>query len=322
MKDQWNREVSYLRISVTDQCSLHCAYCRPAGEPLQPPAVLLSENDIVKIAEAAARIGIRAIKFTGGEPLLRKNILQIIERVGQIQGIEDMTLTTNGALLGKMAHQLFATSLSHVNVNLPSLDPDIYKAITGEDILPQVLAGIQAAALSGLGVRINCVNRKSLTEGELLAFGQLLEQEMIDVRFIEMMPMGNGVVYPDWNNDRLQKKLEKLWGEPLPMDYTGNGPARYWQYPGKKGRVGMISAITHQFCGSCSRIRLTADGKLKLCLEYDAALDLKPYLEKGWSTQQLAGLMEKTVFHKPRAHHFCEGGIANADHRKMYQIGG
>ncbi|MFT4007487.1 MAG: GTP 3',8-cyclase MoaA [Lacrimispora sp.] len=322
MKDQCSRTIDYIRISVTDRCNLRCRYCMPEeGVELLSHDDILTYQEILRICEAGSKLGISKAKITGGEPLVRKGVESLIRDLKKLPGIEDVTMTTNGCLLKEKAQVLKKAGLSSVNVSLDTLDPVRFAEITRRDAFESVMEGIESAVSAGLKVKINCAVMEELKKEEVLAFSRFSMERGIPVRFIEMMPIGQGTNYKAMNNDQLAQILGEAYGE-LREDrkVKGNGPAVYYTWGDGKGSVGFISALNHKFCGSCNRVRLTSDGYLKLCLDSALGVDLKGPLRRGISDEELYSLMEEWIRKKPESHHFEE------KHRKtdlnMNRIGG
>ncbi len=322
MKDSCNRIIDYIRISVTDRCNLRCVYCMPEeGVIPMHHEDILTYREIVRICEAGARLGITKVKVTGGEPLVRKDIEVLIKELTGIPGILDVTMTTNGCLLKEKAASLKAAGLSSVNVSLDTLDPKRFAGITRRDSFDSVMEGINSALEAGLKVKINCAVMEELTKEEVLAFARFSMERRIPVRFIEMMPIGQGKNYKVMENDDLARILSEAFGElKESREVKGNGPAVYYTWGGGTGFVGFISAVSHKFCGACNRVRLTSDGFLKLCLDSPAGVDLKGPLREGISNDQLFDLMEQSIRNKPESHHFEEDWEEAGPN--MNQIGG
>ncbi len=322
MKDGLSRTIDYIRISVTDRCNLRCLYCMPEdGIEAMHHEDILTYGEIKKICEAGARLGIRKIKITGGEPLVRKDIEDLIRALKGICGIQDVTMTTNGCLLKEKAATLKAAGLSSVNVSLDTLDPKRFARITRRDCFDSVMEGIEGAVQAGLNVKVNCAVMEKLKKEEVLAFAKFSEERQIPVRFIEMMPIGQGRNYLAMDNDELVRMLSEACGG-LRENRTvkGNGPAVYYTWGEGRGCIGLISAVNHKFCHGCNRVRLTSDGFLKLCLDSPLGVDLKKPLREGISSDGLFDLMEYWIRQKPDSHHFEE--IHGKTDINMNQIGG
>jgi len=327
MIDGTGRKIDYLRISVTDRCNLRCVYCMPEnGIESLGHEEILTFKEILAIVKAVSQLGIRKIKITGGEPLVRKGIVNLIRRIKDIDGIEEVTMTTNGVLLGPMAEELSEAGLDAVNVSLDSMNSESFCRITRRDCLGEVLDGIRKACSQGIRTKINCVPIAELNGADLTGIISIAREYPIDVRFIELMPIGLGKNYSPVSNEELLLRMEREFGKPeLSKAKHGNGPAVYYDLPGFKGSVGFISAISNEFCESCNRIRLTADGNLKLCLHYNKGIALKPLLRGGISKEELKKVIENAIYNKPLHHSFNGGSTENAENvelKNMVQIGG
>ena len=314
MNDQYGRRIHYLRVSVTDRCGLRCRYCMPEeGVEWLEHSRILSYEQIVRLVRAAAGLGIDTVRLTGGEPLVRKGLDKLVWAVKAIDGIRTVTLTTNGVLLAQQLPALRAAGLDGVNLSLD----------TRRDLLPRVLEGLEAAlAQPGLKVKLNCVPMGD-NDDQLVPLAALARDRALDVRFIELMPIGLGSSLPRRTQAEVLEALEEAFGPALPCDQGGgSGPGRYVTFAGFTGRVGFISAVSHQFCESCNRVRLTATGFLKTCLQYETGVNLKALLESGADGAALRAAMEGAIFAKPACHHFSAAGTAEDERRSMYQIGG
>lgn len=324
MLDGIGRNIDYLRISVTDRCNLRCVYCMPeTGVEHLSHDDILTFKEILAITKAASQLGIRKIKITGGEPLVRKGIVNLVRRIKDIDGIEQVTMTTNGVLLGAMAEELAAAGLDAVNVSLDSMNSESFCRITRRDCLEDVLEGIKRASLLGIKTKINCVPILELNGGDLTGIIGIAKEHPLDVRFIELMPIGFGKKYSPVCSEDLLERMEREFGKPeLSASRHGNGPAVYYDLPGFRGSVGFISAISNEFCENCNRIRLTADGNLKLCLHYNKGIALKPLLRAGISKDGLKNVMENAIYNKPVQHGFNSSSVENVELKNMVQIGG
>ncbi len=324
MVDGIGRKIDYLRISVTDRCNLRCLYCMPeAGIEYLEHEEILTYKEILTIVKVVSQLGIRKIKITGGEPLVRKGIINLIRRLKDIDGIEEVTMTSNGVLLGDMAEELAGAGLDSVNVSLDTLNKTNFNSITRRDCLDKVIYGIKKAVDAGLKTKINCVLIAQLHGEDLENMLKIAKEYPIDVRFIEIMPIGFGKNYSPVSNDQILAEIENEYGR-LQRSKTkhGNGPAVYYDMPGFRASVGFISAVTDEFCENCNRIRLTADGNLKLCLHYNKGVALKPLLRSGISREQLKIVIEKAIYNKPACHSFSSDCADNIELRNMVQIGG
>ena len=339
MKDSFGREIEYLRLSVTDRCNLRCRYCMPDGIRLTPMSEILTYEEMVKVAEAAAGLGISKLKITGGEPLVRRGLSSLISLLKAVSGIEEVTLTTNGVLLCEQINELAAAGIDGINISLDTLDRERYRAITGFDCLEQVLEGLDKVIGQGIPVKINAVSAdwKKFAAGtsenedpavfrELISLAELGRDRPVDVRFIELMPIGFGKGFPGLSHDILIPELKKYYsGIKEDKNRHGNGPAVYYTIPGFKGGLGFISAIHGRFCERCNRIRLTSKGFLKSCLCYDTGVDLKEILRgelsDGLKLKSLSGKIEEAVLSKPASHSFTEEENIS-EQQAMSAIGG
>lgn len=323
MLDRYGRVINYLRISVTDRCNLRCCYCMPEGVQDVGMKNILTFEEIWEIVRTGVSLGITHIRITGGEPLMRKGCVDLIRGIREIPGVETITMTTNGVLLENYGKQLKEAGVDGVNISLDTLDPEEFYKITGKRELQEVLAGIRAAKTAGLPVKLNAVNRKELDPIPLVRYTQ---EENLPIRFIEMMPVGYGKKYVGRSNEELRETLEAVCGNAECMtnreelSRMGSGPAVYYQFSDLKVPVGFISAIHGKFCDTCNRVRLTAEGYLKLCLCYDEGEDLRRVLREG-EKENLRTIMEQTIFRKPAAHCFEHPAEMTETH-EMVKIGG
>lgn len=323
MLDRYGRVINYLRISVTDRCNLRCCYCMPEGVQDVGMKNILTFEEIWEIVRTGVSLGITHIRITGGEPLMRKGCGDLIRGIREIPGVETITMTTNGVLLENYGKQLKEAGVDGVNISLDTLDPEEFYKITGKRELQEVLAGIRAAKTAGLPVKLNAVNRKELDPIPLVRYAQ---EENLPLRFIEMMPVGYGKKYVGRSNEELRETLEAVCGKAECMtnreelSRMGSGPAVYYQFSDLKVPVGFISAIHGKFCDTCNRVRLTAEGYLKLCLCYDEGENLRRVLREG-EKENLRTIMEQTIFRKPAAHCFEHPAEMTETH-EMVKIGG
>lgn len=321
MLDSYGRRIDYLRISLTDKCNLRCSYCLPHGVKLVPMEDLLTLEEIAAIVRCGAGLGIDRIRLTGGEPLVRRGLPELMAMLQGIEGLKEVAMTTNGLLLRQYLPMLKERGLKSVNISLDTLDAEIYRQITGYDGLQEVLAAIDAALSAGLKVKVNAVLMAGINADSYKELAGLAKAQPLDVRFIELMPIGEGRHFKGVSNEALLQDLERDFGRPERDDRIhGNGPARYYRIPGFQGSIGFISAMHRKFCGSCNRIRLTAMGELKPCLCYDTAVDLRTLLRTRGEAA-LPEAIRQAVARKPEAHCF-----ETADHiteqRRMASIGG
>ena len=295
MIDQYGREINYLRISVTDRCNLRCSYCMPDEEKHMDMQEILTYEEIYQVAKEAANLGFSHIRLTGGEPLVRKDVDKLISMLRDIEGIENISMTSNGVLLSQYAVQLKEAGLDEINISLDAIDPLRYQEITGRDEVHQVLEGINAALGCGLSVKINAVNMHQTQTMELVEFCQ--KKDLV-LRFIEMMPIGEGTTHMEQRNEELMEELQRPYGNPKEEEgkESGHGPARYYSYPKLKTKIGFISAMGHKFCDQCNRVRLTADGRLKLCLCFEESLDVKKILRE--QNESLSEKIRDMIYNK------------------------
>ncbi|MEL7646176.1 MAG: GTP 3',8-cyclase MoaA [Anaerolineaceae bacterium] len=315
MIDQYQREITYLRLSLTERCQLRCTYCR-AEEGACPRAEELSAADFARIVRVMACLGINKVRLTGGEPLLRKDILDIVAQVARAAELKDLSMTTNAQMLPGKAAALKAAGLRRLNISLDSLQPEVFRAMTGGD-LQRVLDGIDEALAEGLvPLKINVVVVAGMNAGEVDDFIALTRERPLDVRFIELMPIGD----QGRNGQRSISNQDLLRARPylraLPPRYPGQPSADY-QVPGYPGRVGFISPISHRFCADCNRIRVMSDGMLRPCLGVDQQISLKDALRGG--DEELLELIRQVIFEKPIGHAFQ---TCSASARDMSRIGG
>jgi len=322
LSDSFQRPIDYLRISVTDRCNLRCIYCMPAeGVGLMSHKDILTYEEIQAIVQAAAELGINKVRLTGGEPLARSGLSKLIQMLVQIDAIDDISLTTNGTLLGRYAAELKSAGLRRVNVSLDTLKPEKFEFITHRDMFSDVLEGIDVARSVGLNpVKINTVVMSGINDDELLDFAAKTINEEWHVRFIEFMPFVDKSVPQFVPVSDMRKRLELL-GELEPcLPSAGNGPAKYFRFPQSRGTIGFITPVSEHFCFQCNRLRLTADGKLRPCLLAEDEIDLKQPLRSGISLAGLKQLIEEAVARKPLQHHLAEGYMPKD--RPFTQVGG
>ncbi|MCX7988958.1 MAG: GTP 3',8-cyclase MoaA [Thermodesulfovibrio sp.] len=305
MKDNFNRNIDYLRISIIDRCNLRCIYCMPEEgiSNLLPHHEILSYEEILKIVEIGVDLGITKIRITGGEPLLRKGIVSFIERLAKIEGIQDIGMTTNGVLLKKFAKDLYKAGLKRVNVSLDSLNQDKFRTITRVGSIGEVLDGIEEANKVGLKpVKVNVVVMKGINDDEIEKFALWSKEVEYQIRFIEFMPIGQNAWKKElfMPKDEIKEKIENKIGKLIPFQMKKSGPAEYFMLEGAKGIVGFISPITTHICVRCNRLRLTAEGKLRPCLFSDRELDLKRILRSGASTEEIKETIIRTIHLKPQ----------------------
>jgi GTP 3',8-cyclase len=331
--DSQERRVRYLRISVTDRCNFRCSYCRPEDDlEFGARTELLTFEELEIVVGVFARLGVRKLRLTGGEPTVRAGIVELVARLRGVPGIEQVVMTSNGHLLGRLAAPLAAAGLSAINISLDTLDADRFARITHGQLAP-VLEGIDAARAAGLAVKINTVALADVNREEIAALCEFAWQREAVPRFIEHMPMSSGSLYEASNEltaADLRAAIERQWGPllPSPQQRRDAGPARYWHLAGQPGReVGIISAMTEHFCGDCNRLRLTAAGDLHACLGHDDAVGLRSILRSAQSLRSgsveadLVEAIAGAVRHKRPGHEFQRSG-AGAPGKHMISIGG
>ena len=312
MQDLCARNITYLRLSVTDLCSLRCRYCMPAGGvPKRDHGDICSVEELVEITQAAVDCGVRKVRLTGGEPLVRRGILDICQRISAISEVEELCLTTNGAALSQLAKPLREAGVDRLNVSLDTLRPDRYAYMTRGGRLENVFRGLEAAAEAGFaGTKLNAVLMKDFNEDEIPEFVDIARRYPVEVRFIELMPIGEG--------NRAQflpaETVRSVCPDLRPIG--GSGVARRYRSPNGRGTVGLIEPMSHRFCAACDRIRVTADGKLKPCLHSSQEIPLR-----GLHGEALRQAIQAGIAAKPERHHMNETGRSEAG-RNMHQIGG
>lgn len=320
--DRFGRHVDYLRLSVTDRCNLRCVYCMPPeGIPLKPMEEILTYEELVRCVRVGVSLGIRKVRVTGGEPLVRNGVVGFIRRLSGIPGVADLAMTTNGTGLAELAAPLREAGLRRVNVSLDTIRRDRYAEITRRDMLDAAMAGIEAAVREGLApVKINVVLHCGILPGELDDFLALARETPVEVRFIERMPTGclppGGYV----SAERIRGRVLSLPGARKSRDASGPSAAVTYEVPGYAGRLGIISPISRKFCSDCNRIRITADGRLRNCLFSHETLDLRVVLRGGGDDVSVADLFRKAVAAKPEGHDLHAGSPSPAE--PMSRVGG
>lgn len=320
--DHFSRPISYLRVSITDRCNLRCTYCMPPeGVPWRSHEEILTFEEIERVVRVAAGLGIQKVRLTGGEPLVRAGVVDLVRMLAAVPGVDDLAMTTNGTLLSQHARALASAGLNRVNISLDTLRPDRFHRVTRLGDISTVLAGIDEALAANLTpVKLNVVLMAGENDDEIGDLVRLALQEPLHVRFIERMPIGDTGPQPSAMvaTAEVKRRIEAEFGRLVPAHVgQGNGPATYYRLDGSPGTLGFISAMTEHFCAHCNRLRLTADGNLRPCLMSDAEISLRPPLRSGVSDDDLKALILEAVFAKPEAH-----GDAPEGKRKMSQIGG
>lgn len=320
MKDKFNRDIDYLRISLTEACNLRCIYCMPEEEVCFKKDNGLTDEELKYLIDIFGDIGLKKIRFTGGEPLLRKSIVELVSKAKE-KKIEKIALTTNGVLLHKYLDELINAGLNEINISLDSLNEEVFKKITRGGNLSYVLDSIKKAVNKGIKVKVNTVIVKGINDNEFLDLCKLSIDNKLDIRFIELMPIGEGIKYTGVSGKDLEKILKENFKVKEGKRDTDNGPAFYYKIEGAEGRVGFISALSNHFCESCNRIRITSDGELKQCLHFKSGLNLKNILREDNRREEIKERIRKTIYDKPKGHRFIEDKKTEDD-RFMFQIGG
>jgi cyclic pyranopterin phosphate synthase len=323
--DKYGRSISYLRISLTDHCNLRCVYCMPEDMTFRPNAELMQDNEILVFARLFAALGFHKIRLTGGEPTVRANIVELVQGISDTPGVRSVSMTTNGILLSRLAAPLAEAGMDRVNVSLDTLDPEKFRRLTRWGKIEDVWEGVQAAEDAGLSpIKINAVVVRGYNERDVLEIARLTLEHPWQVRFIEMMPFAGATDFQvtqvvDW--EEMYRRIDAVYG-PLEMVDNGrlDGEARLFHLPGAIGNIGFISSVTKPFCATCNRARLTADGRLRLCLLREKEVNLLAPLRDGASLEDLRQLILDGIWDKPWGHGLDEGIIPL--NRVMSEIGG
>ncbi len=325
MKDSFGREIDYLRISVTDRCNLRCVYCMPEEgvEPISH-ADVLSYEETVRLVRIFAELGVKNVRLTGGEPLVRRGIESLVSEIKAMPGIETVSITTNGILLPEKLPAFIEGGLDAVNISLDTLVPEKFDRITRRTGLPVVLEAIDLCLDAGINTKINVVAMKGVNDDEFVALAELAKDRNLAVRFIEYMPIGRNDFEKYVPGQEIREQLETVFGTMKPdTALRGHGPAMYLRPEGFAGPIGFISAMTCAFCDKCNRVRLTADGFLKLCLQYDIGTSLRDVIRDGALDNEIKDVIMKAVEKKPKEHTFNDYLDAkNIEEKSMNKIGG
>jgi len=324
-RDAFGRAMTYLRISLTDRCNFRCVYCMPAiGMRFQARDELLTDEELLRLVGRFALLGVTKLRLTGGEPTIRPHLIELVRGMKAVPGITEVTMTTNGLLLGRLADDLAEAGLDRVNVSLDTLDPATFRLMTRGGRLDLVWQGIEAAEAAGLRpIKLNTVVVRGQNERELTSLAALTLDRPWQVRFLEIMPLeGVGVIHDEGlvTSEETQTQLEARFGPLQPIDADPADPARLWRIPGGAGTIGFISPVSAPFCAACNRVRLTADGKLRLCLLRPDEADLRDLMRAGASDAALEAAMRIAIWRKPWGHGLAEGERSTV--RGMSQIGG
>ncbi|MCH9758138.1 MAG: GTP 3',8-cyclase MoaA [Proteobacteria bacterium] len=311
--DRYGREISYIRLSVTDRCDFRCQYCMPMNMRFLPKRDILSLDELLQVARVFTTLGVKKVRITGGEPLVRKNIVWLCEQIAALDGVREVAITSNGSQLVKLAKELAAAGVRRVNISLDSLVPARFRELTRTGDLQQVLNGVDAALAAGFpgGVKLNTVMMRGFNEDELPTLAKFALDNGMDISFIEEMPLGD---IGRWRGDTYYSATEAMpqlqqHFDLTASDYDSGGPARYWQVAGRQNRIGFITPHSHNFCSTCNRVRITATGELYPCLGQNDASDLKPALRgedssRETSDEALRQLIMQVMQIKPKGHDF------------------
>ncbi len=326
--DSFNRQINYLRVSITDHCNLRCVYCMPIRDlHFAPREELLTAAESETGVSAAAGVGYSKVRITGGEPTLRSDVVDIVRRIAGIDGIDDVAMTTNAILLPRWAEELRRAGLNRVNIHVDTLDPERIRRLMRFASVDEVWAGIEAAQNAGFDpIKINAVVVRDYNEGDVVELARLTLERDWHVRFIELMPLGGGecarlALSQYVPNTETRDRIAAVLGDPTPLpNVNPSDESRNYRLPGARGVIGFISPVSEPYCGTCNRMRLTADGKLHLCLLNDDEVDLKQTLRNGGGIESVQGILAEAVRRKPTGHRL-DDGISTED-RGMFQIGG
>lgn len=324
-RDAFGREIHYLRVSLTDRCNLRCVYCMPEHMVFRPSSELLSDDELFTVLDVMSQLGFDKYRLTGGEPTVRPGVVAVVRHIANLPNTREVAMTTNGLKLGRLAQPLKDAGLRRVNVSIDSLDPAKFKRITRWGNVHDVLAGVDAAERAGLTpIKLNAVVIRGFNEDDVASLARLTLEHAWQFRFIEVMPFADVAEFQQASivtTREMIERIEAVLGK-LSAENNGqlDGEAKVYRLPGAKGTVGFISPVTAPFCASCNRVRLTADGTLRLCLLKDGELDLKTPLRRGASAEDLAGLVREAIWRKPWGHNLAQGVIPM--NRIMSEIGG
>jgi cyclic pyranopterin phosphate synthase len=325
MHDTFGRRLHYLRVSLTDACNLRCVYCMPEDITFRPAATLLQDDEILTLVKVAASLGVDKVRLTGGEPTIRRGVVELVRAISAIPGIQRIAMTTNGIRLGELAGPLGDAGLCQINVSIDSLQPDRFHAITRRGDLDDVWRGIDAAQAAGMDpIKLNCVVTRGFNDDEVSDLAKLTLVNPWEIRFIELMPLGSVATFQQDQvvpSAETRQRIEAELG-PLTLEsgHNGHDPAKHYRLAGALGRLGFISSVTEPFCSGCNRLRLTADGRLRLCLLRDDEADLLTPLRAGTDFATLRRMMAEAAHRKPWGHRLEQQDIAKS--REMSQIGG
>jgi cyclic pyranopterin phosphate synthase len=327
LTDRYQRSIDYLRVSITDHCNLRCIYCTPLGGAVKlDQQDILSYEEFLRLIRVAVAMGITKVRLTGGEPLVRKGVTHFCRRLAGLPGLQSLSLTTNGILLEELAEDLYGAGIRRVNISLDTLQPQKFLHITRRNEFERVWRGIQAAERAGLNpIKINVVVMRGINDDEILELAKLTLNRPYHIRFIEFMSMNNDnqwVLQHYVSADEILAKLLTVASLEQISSQNTNGPARHFRWPDAKGIIGIISPISHHFCPSCNRIRLTADGKLRNCLFSDQEVDIKSPLRQGATDADLSQILRASIGNKPKEHCLQSDVFRKCQNRPMVAIGG
>jgi cyclic pyranopterin phosphate synthase len=324
LHDSYGRHLHYLRVSLTDACNLRCVYCMPEEIAFRPPAFLLQDDEVLTLVRVAASLGVDKIRLTGGEPTVRRGVVDLVRAIRTTPGIARVAMTTNGLRLTELAQPLAEAGLDQVNISIDSLDAEKFRQITRRGNIDEVWRGIAAAEAAGLQLKLNCVVTRGFNDDEVIELARLTLANRWQVRFIELMPLGS---VADFQQNQVvpsaetRSRIEAVFGPLLLVPgHNGHDPARPYRLAGAVGQIGFISSVTEPFCHGCNRLRLTADGRLRLCLLRDDEVDLMAPLRAGADFGTLRRIMAEAAYRKPWGHRLEENDIAKS--REMSQLGG
>ncbi len=325
MHDAYGRHLHYLRVSLTDACNLRCVYCMPEDIVFRPAAALMQDDEILTLLRVAASLGVDKVRLTGGEPTVRRGIVELVRAIRAIPGIQKIAMTTNGIKLAELAGPLAEAGLGQVNISIDSLKPERFHRITRRGNLADVWRGLEAAQTVGMDpIKLNCVVTRGFNDDEVSNLARLTLANAWEIRFIELMPLGTVADFQQEQIVPVQETRLRIEAElgPLTLEpgHNGHDPAKHYRLAGARGRLGFISSVTEPFCSGCNRLRLTADGRLRLCLLRDDEVDLLTPLRNGADFATLRQIMAEAAYRKPWGHRLEENDLARS--REMSQIGG
>jgi cyclic pyranopterin phosphate synthase len=323
--DQYGRRIHYLRISLTDHCNLRCLYCMPEDIVFRPNAELMQDDEILRLVKLFVKLGFDKFRLTGGEPTVRARIVELVSKIASLEGVSKLTMTTNGVLLSRLAKPLAEAGLQRVNISVDTLNPEKFRRLTRRGSLEDVLAGIQAAEQAGLTpIKLNAVVVRGFNEQEVIDLARLTFDHPWQVRFIEMMPFAGSTEFQIKQMVTADEAYQFIEGELGAMQPANggqlDGEARTFRLPGAKGELGFIASVSRPFCASCTRSRLTADGRLRLCLLQEGEVNLLAPLRAGATDAELRQLILDGIWNKPPGHGLKDGKIPV--NRAMSEIGG